>query len=392
MFSKIKQFIFSFKDYHTGALSDTRTEAEKQNDYSFNETVGSSSRIDTVNWITKPENTWRKYPVQNQYSSYACVAETARKILRVAYTDKYKRDLDFSSTYIYKQRVNKPTGGMGGVDVFKIMQKGTALDSMVTSDLQNDSLIDSYPTNDLDKKVASIFKIGNYIQFPVKDIDIIASTIQKTKKAVMVWFYFTSQEWSPFVPVVKDLLLDRSSSKALKHSVAVVDFTLYKGKKALIIEDSAHFGGLSRRIITEDFFKARNFFSAYAINFSFTDLTNKVVVPDSAPIPVPVEKVKPKYTFSEDLHFIPLDSGGNISNPMKNASQYVDVVALQNILKYEGMFPTNIKSTGYYGAVTAKAVDSFQRKYLVAPVEELNSLQGRNVGPKTIAKLNELYS
>ncbi len=389
MFSKIKQFIFSFKNYNTGALPDIRTQEEKKKDYSIHETVGVVSS-EAVNWVEKPEISWRKYPVQNQYSSYACVAETARKMLRVAYKNKYKRDLDFSSTYIYQQRINKPTGGMGGIDVFKIMQKGTALNSMVTSDLKSDSLIDYYKVNDIDRKVASIFKTGNYVQFPTKDIDIIASTIQKTKKAVMVWFYFTSPEWSPFVPVVKDVFLNRSTNKALKHSVAVVDYTLYKGKKALIIEDSAHFGGLTRRVITEDFFKARCFFSAYVIDFYFTDLTNKVLTTEVNPILV--EKVKPKYTFSKELKFVPLDSSGNISNILDNNIQLADVAALQNILKYEGLFPTNIVSTGYYGAVTARAVDSFQRKYKVAPVSELDSLKGRNVGPKTIAKLNELYS
>ncbi len=389
MFSKIKQFIFSFNNYNTGVLIDTRTDEEKKGDYSFHETVGNAS-VNTVNWIEKPKSAWRKYPVQNQYASYSCVAETARKMLRVAYTNKYGKDLDFSSTYIYKQRVNIPTGGMGGIDVFKIMQKGTALNSMVTSDLRNDSIIDSYTVNDIDKKVANIFKTGNYIQFPTDNIDMIASTIQKTKKAVMVWFYFTNQEWSPFVPVVKDVFLKKTASTTLRHSVTAVDYTLYKGKKALIIEDSAHFGGLTQRVITEDFFKARNFFSAYAIDFSFTDLTNRIVTPDE--IPVPVEKVKPKYTFSKELKFIPLNPNGNISNSVENSNHRNDVIALQNILKYEGLFPTNIKSTGYYGAVTARAIDSFQRKYDVAPVSELDSLKGRIVGPKTIAKLNELYS
>ena len=69
-----------------------------------------------------------------------------------------------------------------------------------------------------------------------------------------------------------------------------------------------------------------------------------------------------------------------------------EIVALQDILRYEGVYPNNIASTGYYGAITAKAVLAWQRKYKVASETELVSLQGRRVGKKTIAKLNELYA
>ena len=73
-------------------------------------------------------------------------------------------------------------------------------------------------------------------------------------------------------------------------------------------------------------------------------------------------------------------------------SQKADVVALQNILKYEGRFPANVASTGYYGSITAKAVYNFQVAHQVASLSELNSLGGRRVGPKTIKALNEIYS
>lgn len=48
---------------------------------------------------------------------------------------------------------------------------------------------------------------------------------------------------------------------ALKHSVAVVDYGLRNGKKYLKIEDSAHFAGLTEHYISEEFFKARNWFN-----------------------------------------------------------------------------------------------------------------------------------
>lgn len=67
-----------------------------------------------------------------------------------------------------------------------------------------------------------------------------------------------------------------------------------------------------------------------------------------------------------------------------------EVVALQDVLRYEGLF--NNVSTGYYGPLTASAVDAFQRKYAVDTIANLNILQGKQVGPKTLKKLNELYN
>jgi hypothetical protein len=149
--------------------------------------------------------------------------------------------------------------------------------------------------------------------------------------------------------------------------VAAVDFVLVNGKKYLLIEDSSHFGGINRRLISEEFFRARNWFARYPMNFIFDS---------ESPTPLP-QPEKPKYTFKNVLTF-----------GMTNG----DVKALQEILRYEGLFPTNISLTGYYGAISAKAILAWQKKYAVAPLSELDSLQGRRVGDKTIKKLNELYS
>ena len=66
-----------------------------------------------------------------------------------------------------------------------------------------------------------------------------------------------------------------------------------------------------------------------------------------------------------------------------------DVVFLQDVLKYGGLFPFNTQSTGYFGAITKVAVQKFQDKYDIAHLG--NAGYGR-VGPKTREKLNQLYS
>ena len=276
---------------------------------------------------------------------------------------------------------------MAGVDAFNIARKGVTLEELVPSQNMADPQMDGTEIPQYKQDVGSVFKIGNYVSLPIKDIDTIASVIQTTNKAVMVWFYFKSDEWSD-VPTVKYPDLNLYAGDTSRHSVTAVDFALYQGKKALIIEDSwGQFFGLNgQRVITEDFFRVRNWFAAYPINFAFDDQTQ----PQPQPQPVPA---KPKYTFTKPLVFIPWDNAKNQpANIALHESQKADVVALQNILKYEGHFPSNVTSTGYYGSITAKAVYAFQVTHKVAPLSELDSLRGRRVGEKTIKALNEIYS
>ena len=366
----------------SGALIDVRPEEEKENDYHFGEIVAAAN---PVSWVEKPQSAWRKFPIFNQDGSGSCVAQTLAKLLGILYWLKNQLYVHFSATHIYQRRSNKPSGGMAGVDAFNIARKGVTLEELVPSQNMADPQMDGAEIPQYKQDVGSVFKIGNYVSLPIKDIDTIASVIQTTNKAVMVWFYFKSDEWSD-VPTVKYPDLNLYAGDTNRHSVTAVDFVLYQGKKALIIEDSwGQFFGLNgQRVITEDFFRARNWFAAYPINFAFDDQTQ----PQPQPVPV-----KPKYAFTKPLVFILWDNAKNQpANMALHESQKTDVVALQNILKYEGHFPSNVTSTGYYGSITAKAVYAFQVAHKVAPLSELDSLRGRRVGEKTIKALNEIYS
>jgi hypothetical protein len=368
----------------SGALIDVRPPEEKEKDYHFGEIVAAAN---PVNWVEKPQSAWRKFPIFNQDGSGSCVAQTMSKLLGILYWLLNQLYVHFSATHIYQRRANKPSGGMAGVDAFNIARQGATLEELVPSQNLNDSQMDGTVIPQYKQDVGKVFKIGNYVSLPVKDIDTIASIIQTTSKGVMVWFYFKIDEWTD-APTVKYANLDLNAGDTARHSVTAVDFTLYQGKKALIIEDSwGTTAGLNgQRVITEDFFRVRNWFAAYPINFAFDDQTQ----PQPQPSPGPA---KPKYTFTKPLVFIPWDAIKN--QPAEVAlheSQKADVVALQNILRYEGLFPSNVSSTGYYGSITAKAVDSFQRVHQVAPLSELDALRGRRVGDKTIKVLNDLYS
>ena len=345
----------------TGANIDMRSKIEKQKDYEFKEIVAS---VNPVSWVEKPQAEWRKFPIFNQNGSGSCVAQTLAKLLGVLYWLKNNTYIHFSATHIYQRRVNKPQSGMGGVDAFNIACTGVTLEELTPSQDMTDIQMDAVTIADYKQKVGEIFKIGNFVVAPVNDIETIASVIQTTQKAVMVWFYFKIDEWTS-QPVVKYPDLNMLATDAARHSISAVDFTLVGGKKALICDDSwgTAYGAAGQRVIDEDFFKERNFFAAYPMNFAFEAGT----------------VTKPKYTFSVEL------VAGSATNPVQ------DVKALQDILKFEGFFPANTDSTGYFGSVTAKGVLAFQKKYQVASDAELDQLQGRIVGLKTRNKLNELY-
>lgn len=346
-------------EFQSGALLDTRSEEEKLKDYKFEEIVASAN---PVTWVEKTQTQWRHFPIFNQDGSGSCVAQTMAKLLGVLYWLKNSVYIHFSATDIYQRRANKPDGGMGGIDVFKVARKGVTLEDLVPSQNMSDSQMDSIDIPQYKKDVGTVFKISNYVEVPPGDIETVASIIETTKKAVMVWFYFKRDEWTEH-PQILHPTIDRAASDTARHSVTAVDFALVDGKKCLIIDDSwgpnYGFGGV--RVIDEDFFRERNFFVAYPVSFKFDDPTPN----------------KPKYTFTKSLDF---------------GTTGTDVVALQDILKFEGMFPSNVASTGVYGAITASGILKWQTQHNVAPLAELNQLQGRRVGPKTVAALNSIYS
>lgn len=84
-----------------------------------------------------------------------------------------------------------------------------------------------------------------------------------------------------------------------------------------------------------------------------------------------------KHLFSSDIRF---------------ATSGPEVKALQEALKVDGTFPKNVIPTGYYGDITRVAVIAFQKKHRVASPQEIAYLNGKVVGPKTRAKLNQLFN
>jgi hypothetical protein len=338
-----------------GALQDTRTRKEREKDYLFTETVATST---PVMW---EEREPRQFPIRNQNGSGSCVAFSMAKMLGILqYANKGGRFVDFSPAFLYQRRANKNIGdgqGMLGYDVWKIVrEEGITLDPLMPSDDLTEAQINAVPEQAVYRDVAKLFKVDNYVSYtPTKDFDAIAGTIQKTGKGVMVWFTFDYSEWTT-MPTIK------GSSPKLHHAVCAVDAVIYKGKECLVIDDSwgTLFGKAGQRYITREFFEARNTHASYPIAFKIGD-----------------EVDKPTYTFT---------------TPMKQGQTSSAIKVLQDILKYEGLFPTNIASSGFYGEITRKAVLAYQVKHQVASPQELSQVNGVICGTKTIAHLNSNYS
>lgn len=323
----------------------------------LNELVSSPA---IVTLVEKRPDEWRSFPIADQDGSGSCVAQTVAKMAGIHYWLENGEYVPFSATHIYQRRANKPMTGMGFPDLVNIAKQGITLEALVPSQLMSDDKMDSIEIPEYKKKVGEIFKLGDGIVLPAGDFDTIASTVLTTKKPVMAWFYFTYDEWTD-KPEVKNYALDKFAEATCRHSVTIVDACKVNGEDALIIEDSWGLGRAikGRRIITRVFFNERNYFALYFRKFIYVESLDK-----------------PKYKFKESMKF---------------GDRGEDIKALQEVLRYNGMFPQDQETTGYYGQLTADGVYQFQLKYDVDTILALSQLEGRVVGPKTIAKLNKYY-
>jgi len=342
----LTQEIEKFYDNYQGA-EDLRSPEEKAKDWMQTEFVTEAA---PVNWVEKKPEDWRSFPILNQFFTSKCVAFTTAKIALINFWLKTKEFLKFSPNSIYDYRSNKPAGGMINDEPFLIWEtRGISLESVAKSDQIQET--DPIELSLFSKEVAKGFKLGNHITIPEVDFDRVASTIQTTGKGIMCWFYFTSREWSKLYPQVIDNLFNPYVSGASRHSVTAVDFGLIDGKQYLKIEDSAHFGGLSVRYVSREFFNARNFLIKYPMNFNYEE-------------PQPVT---PVFKFLID---------------MKLGDKNNDVKELQTLLRKLGFFPSNVEISGYYGNISKDSVRKFQLAH------NLNA--DGTCGPLTRQSLNSL--
>lgn len=225
-----------------------------------------TSTINPVAWKLLDMNKVPSYPMYSQDGSGSCVAHSWSLIASILYFMRTGNPIKFSPAWIYQQRVNKNTMGMIGTDVAHIAAQGLLPHDLMPCMDMGEVAINAIPTYPWYKDVAKVFALEDrLIQLPTGDIDTLVSTMQTTGKPINVWYTFDYGEWNsePFVI---------TSNPPLRHSVVAIDYGIWNGKKAIVIQDSwgansTQYGG--RRIITEDFHQKRNFFTGYPRRFKF---------------------------------------------------------------------------------------------------------------------------
>lgn len=317
----------------------------------------------SVKWEKKPVKAWKRLPILDQGSTSACGGFTIAKILGNENLLETGRYTELSPRDIYS-RAHLPDGGVYARTAMAVGKKyGATVHQLMptfTEDgmdvIEEEDMRRRADETDFTNNIAELTRGGAYAQVPV-DIDEMAKMIARGKAIAIS----TRFEDGGFTPEVK--LTKRGKHG---HLVAGVDFGIWEGKKAIIFDNSWGYDWGVK--LGEDF-------------------TGQGILTEDQLHGVPYV-----WFFENRPNTLDTFPAHHFSRDLKYGEESEEVVALQNILKYLGKFPETVRSTGYYGDTTARGVYSYQVEYAVAPMEELDELQGESVGPKTRAMLNKQFS
>lgn len=313
------------KEYN-GIIEDPRSEEAKALDYKHEDLAQGEIKVE---WIDHDKKPLKTFEIQNQDGSLSCVSQATAKILAMHEVKEGRWYARLCPKFIYTRRSNYPDGGMWLPNALDIACKyGSCQETAMPCDNKGESFMnDKTQETPENAKMAQTYK-GKYYFEITGGIDKIAEVLEQGY-GVLLGFRFDYDEWTD-VPH-----LNPNSKRVVGHGVAAVDYCLYKGQKALLIEDSwgPGTGKGGRRIITEEFLKARYFYAGYVTSL-------------------------PNYIFTKTLRY---------------GSKGLDVKMLQEKL--------GIKVDGKFGLQTEGAVKDFQIKHHLA-VDGI-------VGPKTNIELNK---
>lgn len=336
-----------------GAFIDTRTDEEKSLDYTHTEVLAGST---SPNWINKPLVTLDQ---RYQLTSTSCISQSCAKGIT-----KFTGYIA-SALPIFDSRSNYPQAA-------QFLQEGASIAKVLGTDFET-----KYPSQNMTDdqlnamKVAFTnmpFKIANYYTLPAGqdlNMDLYAQALDQGH-ALLIGLDSNADEWN-YVPIengaatFSHCVSCHSGNYLIEKNPSVLNTV----EKALGIDDSANHSSSvnGQRILLESFLHLRSWGVIALI-----------------PLAV-IASPKPLYDFKEPLAY------GLMNNP--------DVVALQNILKYENCMSSSIPSTGNYLQATKAAVKALQEKYadmILVPAGINTGIGTGNAGVHTIEWLNNKYS
>ena len=252
---------------YNGVVEDPRSPEEKALDYKHEDLA---MGLVELKWVEYNEKNLKSYIIQNQDGSLSCVAQGTSKLLAIHEVIEGREYKRLCPQFIYTRRSNYPDGGMWLPNALSIAcEHGSCDETYMPCDNQGETFMNnkSEPAGCIPN--AQKYK-GKYYFEITGGIDKIAEVLQQGY-GVLLGARFDYNEWTD-VPFV-----DPNSQKKVGHGFAAVDYCLYNGEKAIIIEDSwgPKYGKGGRRILTESFIKARVFYAGYVTslpNFIFTKL------------------------------------------------------------------------------------------------------------------------
>lgn len=319
---------FHSDTHYTGLNEDPRPKEAKQKDYLHEERIEPTGVGDPFRFthITASE-----FPAENQKGTSSCVPHgvgLALSIARKALLGTFTR---ISPMYVYRQRSNFPGEGCYQQEVFELYKGGSCLyQTLPTPETEQEA--NAVILTQAERNEAAIYKGLKYFTFGlgVNDINEIAK-IAATGKGVAIDIFATYSEWAREYPQIIARGLTRQFAE-VRHDVCVLPNSgfLKDGVRYVTIQDSAWFGGVNIRHLSEDFIRTRVF------NAGYWDQIDAYA-----------GGKMPKYVFTKML---------------KVGSSGEEVRQLQLLLISERLLPTDCAS-GYFGGLTLAGVRAFQNKY-----------------------------
>ncbi len=314
--------------HYTGVNPDFRHELEKQLDHAHEERSVALS----TNPFTNTQLTESPYPYENQRSTSSCVPHAVGLALAIERKNDLGSYVRPAPMFPYRLRSNYPSEGSALQEMYdRYRHDGAPLyDTMPTPISEQQANNMWIPLSFYDE--AAIFKGLEYwtLKSMYNDIGTLAG-IAEQGHAVTILIYATYPEWAQEYPQIMVPGL-RKQDATVVHCVTILPNSgfIKDGKRYVVIQDSAWFGGFKRRYLSEDFITARIYAAGY---------WDKVVPLGSGP--------KPQHHFTVPIHYG--DTGP-------------EVLAMQQLFVSEGLL-ANENQTGHFFGKTLAALHAFQTKY-----------------------------
>lgn len=332
--------------------------------YKFEELVSSPASFSLSQ--TTPD-LWKIYPLRNQGQTNSCVYNARAKMAGILQEQKHGEFIDYSHAD-YNKRSNQGAGAYPIEALDFMIKQGIGLEALEESQkAYNDEELAKIKQTEFEKQIAKASLLDGYYALPTYNFDTFVSTLHATKKPIMVGFFATRKEWNQEIIKLTDVNLTLADAPVRHEVCATPNYGIYKGEEGFTIEDSWGTTGIKGkgvRFITRAFFEKRNYIAGL-VPTSFKSYEDLNITPSV-----------PKYNFIRNLQY---------------GDKGVEVVALQDMLKYEGYFPANHSSTGNYYGLTSKAVLEWQKAHNVDKIQTLEELQGRFFGNKSREIANKIY-